>query len=169
MSTEEITFFDDNFDSFSHFDNNVCPYVNRKFRYMDNDGNKTLSKEEFVKGCMECITGRDKKRPKMTVEELELLFDLFDKDKSGALEYEEFLFAIRVSYCLCMNACTRVAMHAYIHTCLHVYIHTEIHTNAHAYKPTYMHTFFCPRVYLSIYLSFCSSVCRCLSVYHLSI
>jgi Ca2+-binding EF-hand superfamily protein len=61
----------------------------RKFRIMDDDGSKSLSMSEFKKGVRECA---------LVLSELELheLFSLFDRDRSGTIDYDEFLYGVRV-------------------------------------------------------------------------
>lgn len=57
---------------------------------MDDDGSHCLNKEEFTKGMKE--TGL-----KLNDDEMGKLFDAFDKDGEGSVNYNEFLLAIRVS------------------------------------------------------------------------
>lgn len=57
---------------------------------MDDDGSKSLNKEEFSKGIRE--TGLS-----LSDEETDKLFNAFDKDGGGSINYDEFLVAIRVS------------------------------------------------------------------------
>ena len=65
--------------------------LHRKFRIMDDSGNRRLSLEEFIVGCRECRITR------MSPEELKEVFIKFDKDGTGELDFEEFLAAVRVS------------------------------------------------------------------------
>lgn len=58
------------------------------FRRMDNDGNRTLSLDEFAQGIQECGVY-------LTNEEIQDLYTKFDRDGSGTLDYNEFLRAIR--------------------------------------------------------------------------
>ncbi|XP_014241875.1 calcyphosin-like protein isoform X1 [Cimex lectularius] len=60
----------------------------RVFRRMDDDGNKTLSFEEFSKGVKEAGLNLDG-------ESMKELFDRFDKDGSGSITLDEMLLAIR--------------------------------------------------------------------------
>lgn len=59
------------------------------FRRMDDDGNKSLSFQEFCKGLSD--TGLE-----LTEEENLQLFRKFDTDNNGSINMEEFLHAIRV-------------------------------------------------------------------------
>lgn len=73
--------------------------LSRKFRIMDDDDSKALSMSEFKKAIRECS---------LDLSELQLheLFSSFDRDKSGTIDYDEFLQGVRV-YCLrmfCINA-----------------------------------------------------------------
>jgi hypothetical protein len=63
--------------------------MGRIFRIMDDDGSKSLNMAEFKKGI---------KENGLNFSEIQLnqLFALFDKDKSGSIDYEEFLQALRV-------------------------------------------------------------------------
>ena len=63
----------------------------RKFRIMDDSRDRRLDLDEFIVGCRECRIS------KMSPQELEEVFRRFDRDNSGKLDYDEFLFAIRVS------------------------------------------------------------------------
>ncbi|KAF5399495.1 Calcyphosine like [Paragonimus heterotremus] len=60
----------------------------RMFRIMDDDGNRTLSREEFMKGCRDygCQLSR---------EEFDELFKLIDRDNSGCIVFDELLKALR--------------------------------------------------------------------------
>ena len=57
---------------------------------MDDNKNKKLDFEEFKKGVTEYGLNYSK-------EEARELFNLFDKDKSGQIDFEEFLEQLRVS------------------------------------------------------------------------
>lgn len=62
----------------------------RTFRIMDDDGNRSLDKQEFMKGLREYGVNMEK-------EEMIGVFDIFDNDKSGTVDFDEFLRALRVS------------------------------------------------------------------------
>nr|QNL34489.1 calcyphosin-like protein [Galeruca daurica] len=62
--------------------------LGRLFRIMDDDGNKNLNQEEFVKGLKE--VGLD-----ITDEEAKEMFEKFDTDGSGSVNVDEFLVHIR--------------------------------------------------------------------------
>ena len=59
------------------------------FRRMDDDGSKALGYEEFKKGVRE--TGLE-----MEEEGYMEMFQNFDKDSSGQVSIDEFLFSVRV-------------------------------------------------------------------------
>lgn len=61
---------------------------------MDNTGDRKLDFDEFMTGCRECRIA------KMTPDELREVFNHFDKDHSGKLDYEEFLLAVQVCFIL---------------------------------------------------------------------
>ena len=52
------------------------------------DGNKKIDREEFLVGLRE-------NGVELTRQESELLFDFFDKDRDGTLNFDEFLVGIR--------------------------------------------------------------------------
>ena len=62
--------------------------LQRKFRIMDDDGSKSLDKEEFKKALREMAI-------QLTNSEFEIMFDIFDRDKSGTISFDELLVEIR--------------------------------------------------------------------------
>ena len=65
--------------------------TNRKFKIMDDDGNRSIDFKEFEKGLREYgLTEFDK----ATIQEV---FEKFDKDGSGTIDFDEFLVKLRVS------------------------------------------------------------------------
>lgn len=61
----------------------------RMFKIMDDDGSRSLSREEFKKGCHDY--GCD-----LSAEEFDTLFSEIDKDNTGTIDFEELLKALRV-------------------------------------------------------------------------
>ena len=71
----------------------------RTFRIYDDDGNKKLNLEEFKKGLHDYgVTG-------VSAAEIEELFNMFDTDNSGTINFDEFLVALRVRLNLSMVFC----------------------------------------------------------------
>lgn len=64
--------------------------LQRKFRIMDDDGNKALNMVEFKKAMKECALN-------FTELQLSQLFQYFDRDRNGSIDFDEFLVAARVS------------------------------------------------------------------------
>ena len=62
--------------------------ISRKFKILDDDGTKSLSRDEFKKGMRECDLD-------LTGGELDLLFDFFDQSDDGLIDFEEFLRGLR--------------------------------------------------------------------------
>eukprot|EP00760_Papus_ankaliazontas_P030693 PhM_4_TR4977/c0_g1_i1/m.2879 len=62
--------------------------IARKFRIIDDDGNRRLTPDEFYKGLME------QKTP-VTKSEVERVFSVFDRNHDGAVSLEEFLYFLR--------------------------------------------------------------------------
>lgn len=62
--------------------------MGKKFRIMDDDGSRSLNFEEFFKGITDC--GMD-----ITKAQAQDLFSYLDKDKGGAIDFEEFLKCMR--------------------------------------------------------------------------
>lgn len=58
------------------------------FRKFDTDGNESLCLNEFTRGCQDFGVN-------MNQEDLRLLFNAFDRNGDGVLQYDEFLTAIR--------------------------------------------------------------------------
>lgn len=71
--------------------------LQRKFRIMDDDGNKSLNMVEFKKGMKE--SGLN-----FTELQLSQLFQYFDRDRNGSIDFDEFLVAVRVCV-LSINIC----------------------------------------------------------------
>ena len=75
--------------------NNVAIYFSdilkcRKFKIIDDDGSKTISRPEFRKAISELGLDLDKAA-------LEECFNAFDRDGSGTIDFDEFLAQLRVS------------------------------------------------------------------------
>jgi Ca2+-binding EF-hand superfamily protein len=64
--------------------------LQRKFKIMDDDGNGNLNLVEFKKGIKE--SGLN-----LTDLQISQLFSLFDRDRSGTVDFDEFLVTVRVS------------------------------------------------------------------------
>jgi Ca2+-binding EF-hand superfamily protein len=64
--------------------------LQRKFRIMDDDGSRSLSLVEFKKAIRECALS-------LTDLQLSQLFEYFDKDRSGSIDFDEFIVGVRVS------------------------------------------------------------------------
>src|SRR5690606_10305012 len=62
--------------------------LQRKFRIMDDDGNKVLSMAEFKKAMHEMKLG-------LSEAELRHLFQHFDQDGNGSIDFEEFIQGVR--------------------------------------------------------------------------
>jgi hypothetical protein len=62
--------------------------LQRLFNMMDSDGSQTLSIPEFGKICKDFKVG-------ISEENVPILFNLFDTNKDGTLQYAEFLETIR--------------------------------------------------------------------------
>jgi Ca2+-binding EF-hand superfamily protein len=60
----------------------------RQFKIMDDDNSKNLSKAEFNKAMQDFALG-------FTAQQCSALFDYFDVDRSGSIDYDEFIRAIR--------------------------------------------------------------------------
>ncbi|CAJ0959589.1 unnamed protein product, partial [Mesorhabditis belari] len=60
----------------------------RSFRIMDDDGNKQLTRDEFNKGMHDC-------QVPLSLEECASLFTQVDTNKSGSVNFDEFLFMLR--------------------------------------------------------------------------
>lgn len=55
---------------------------------MDDDGSGTLSLREFYKACRDFKVG-------ISEENVPTLFNMFDSNKDGTLDYDEFLYQVR--------------------------------------------------------------------------
>ena len=62
--------------------------IGRQFRLIDQDGNKRLSFVEFQQGCKDF-------RVNFSVDEIKFLFNRFDRNRDGVINYDEFLRAVR--------------------------------------------------------------------------
>jgi len=62
--------------------------LQRVFKVMDDDGSKSLSIEEFSKACKDF-------RVDLIQQEIQAVFEHFDVDHSGTIDYDEFLRGIR--------------------------------------------------------------------------
>ena len=61
--------------------------IRNHFEEMDDSGDGVLSKEEIKEGCQ-------KLELPMTDKEIEIIFKEYDRDKSGTLDFDEFLLAM---------------------------------------------------------------------------
>lgn len=64
--------------------------LQRKFRIIDDNGDRVLSLGEFNKAMKECGLN-------LSQEEVMILFKKFDSDNSGGVDFDEFLVRVRVS------------------------------------------------------------------------
>lgn len=64
-------------------------HVTRSFRIVDDDGDRKLRFDEFIKGL-------DNYGLIVPKEEAKQIFDAFDRDKSGTISFDEFLYSLRV-------------------------------------------------------------------------
>ena len=62
--------------------------IYKKFKIADDNGNGTLDKEEFKKAMHDFRIG-------MNDNQVATIFDLFDRDGSGDVSYDEFLRMVR--------------------------------------------------------------------------
>lgn len=62
--------------------------LQRQFKIMDDNNSRSLDKFEFSKACADYMLG-------FTEGEMQKLFNYFDYDKTGLLEFDEFIRAIR--------------------------------------------------------------------------
>lgn len=62
--------------------------LQRLFKMMDDDGSMTLSMPEFGKACKDFKIG-------ISDENVPILFNLFDKNGDGTIQYDEFINTVR--------------------------------------------------------------------------
>lgn len=62
--------------------------LSKLFSIMDDDGSKSISLPEFAKACKEFKAG-------VSEDNVPTLFEAFDTNRDGTLNYDEFLMAIR--------------------------------------------------------------------------
>ena len=62
--------------------------LQRLFKMMDDDGSMTLSMPEFGKACKDFKIG-------ISDENVPFLFNLFDKNRDGTIQYDEFIGTVR--------------------------------------------------------------------------
>ena len=55
---------------------------------MDDDNSRNLDMNEFTKAMNECMLGFGKK-------EIEILFQAFDRNRDGTIDYDEFVRVLR--------------------------------------------------------------------------
>jgi len=60
----------------------------KQFKIADDDGSRDLDMNEFKKACRDFRVG-------ITDTDSEKLFRIFDRDRSGRIDYEEFLRGVR--------------------------------------------------------------------------
>jgi Ca2+-binding EF-hand superfamily protein len=60
----------------------------RQFKIFDDNNNKSLEYDEFVKACKDF-------KVDLTSNEMRIVFQIFDRDNSGLIDYDEFLRALR--------------------------------------------------------------------------
>lgn len=77
---------------------------------MDDDNNRSLDLKEFLKGLNDYGISINK-------EEATAVFQHFDRDGSGTIDFDEFLIALRVSACCCVLCVAGVS--ALIHLIVH--------------------------------------------------
>jgi len=62
--------------------------ISKKFKIADDNNNKTLDAEEFKKAMHDFRIGMNDKQ-------VQIMFNIFDRDGSGEISYDEFLRTIR--------------------------------------------------------------------------
>jgi Ca2+-binding EF-hand superfamily protein len=63
--------------------------LSRKFKIMDDDHSQSIDISEFKKAMRECAL-------ELPAQDLQSLFNFFDKDGSGCIDFEEFIQGLQV-------------------------------------------------------------------------
>jgi calcyphosin len=83
--------------------------IGRLFKIKDDDGSRTLCYSEFEKAAREYGLN-------MSKDEIKIVFNKFDRDGSGKIDFEEFLFNLRVTFTLVLSfrVCFKELLHFYL-------------------------------------------------------